>query len=99
MDFLEILVDDDFIKNELDYVEIEKKEIFKIDEFDRNFIIYYGYYMIIYISMVLILFYCMCYSISGVQLSDLLIMISFYCLNFYLGFKSMYIFKRFFIDF
>lgn len=66
MDFLEILVDDDFIKNELDYVEIEKKEIFEIDEFDRNFIIYYGYYMIIYISMVLILFYCMCYSISGV---------------------------------
>lgn len=66
MDFLEILVDDDFIKNELDYVEIEKKEIFKIDEFDRNFIIYYGYYMIIYISMVLILFYFMCYSISGV---------------------------------
>lgn len=99
MDFLEILVDDDFIKNELDYVEIEKKEIFEIDEFDRNFIIYYGYYMIIYISMVLILFCCMCYSISGVQLSDLLIMISFYCLNFYLGFKSMYIFKWFFIDF
>lgn len=66
MDFLEILVDDDFIKNELDYVEIEKKEIFEIDEFDRNFIIYYGYYMIIYISMVLILFYFMCYSISGV---------------------------------
>lgn len=35
MDFLEILVDDDFIKNELDYVEIEKKESFKIDGFVR----------------------------------------------------------------
>lgn len=54
--------------------------------------------MTIYTSMVLILLYSMCHSISGAQLSDLLTIISLHCLNPHPGLKSMYTFKQFFTD-
>lgn len=98
MDLPETLADDDSTKNESDYVETEKKEISETDEFDRNSTIYHGHHMTIYTSMVLILLYSMCHSISGAQLSDLLTMISLHCLNPHPGLKSMYTFKRFFTD-
>lgn len=79
MDLPETLADDDSTKNDVDDVDTEKLET---DGFDRNSTIYHGHHMTIYTSMVLILFYSMCHSISGPHP----------------GLKSMYTFKRFFTD-
>lgn len=96
MELPETLADDDFTKNESDDVDTTEKT--ETDGFDRNCTIYHGHHMTIYTSMVLILLYSMCHSISGAQLSDLLTIISLHCLNPHPGLKSMYTFKQFFTD-
>lgn len=68
MDLPEALADDDFT-NESDDIDTGKTP--RNCGFDRNSTIYHGHHMTIFTSVVLILLYSMCHSISGAQLSDI----------------------------
>ena len=97
MDLPEMTAEDESKVNESDdeNVNPEKEES---DVFDRNSTIYHGHHMTVYTSMVLILLYSICHSISGSQLSDLLTIISLHCMHPHPGLKSLYTFKQFFSD-
>ncbi|VDI58924.1 Hypothetical predicted protein [Mytilus galloprovincialis] len=96
MDHPEITADD--ADNFFDTAESKNENVDNCYDFEQNSTIYPGHHMTIYTSMVLILLYSMCHSISGAQLNDLLTIIGLHCMHSHDGLKSMYTFKRFFTD-
>lgn len=66
--------------------------------FPKDTPIYPGHFMSVHHSMVLILLYAICHTISGAQLADTLTLVSLHCLHSHPGLKSIYTFKKYFAD-
>lgn len=68
------------------------------ETFPKDTPIYPGHFMSVHHSMVLILLYAICHTISGAQLADTLTLVSLHCLHSHPGLKSIYTFKKYFAD-
>ncbi|XP_062593832.1 uncharacterized protein LOC134255326, partial [Saccostrea cucullata] len=85
-------------EDDLLFTEQEDMESYTSNLIQNEATIYPGHSMSIHHSMVLILLYAICHSISGAQLADTLTLISLHCLHTHPGLKSIYMFKSYFAD-
>lgn len=66
--------------------------------FPKDTPIYPGHFISVHHSMVLLLLYAICHTISGAQLADTLTLVCLHCLHSHPGLKSIYTFKKYFAD-